>query len=314
MTHEWYVSFHGGEGPDCFNNIHVYSTAGQELRKALNSQHLPPHVKLRELRGFTFGPDGNLYVVNAYFEYSEVLVFKGDINKDGQHDFLKVFVKHDKARNPGMLHPFNAIFGRDGNLYVTNQDTNVVSRYFGPGSTTGIPGEPMPLPVVLKDVRDKLSPGTFIPSAQHAADGLNMVRDALFTPDGLLYVADRDANCIKKYDGSSGKYLSRIDTAEKPIHLLLHTGGNDLYIGSGGTHSVLRHDFSTGTSTCFIAARAGGLKAPSGVAFGENGFFYVASRESKQILRYHEKDGHPDSKPFIDHLKDFPEFLLLVKR
>ena len=68
MPKEWYVSFHGGEEKASFNNIHVYSTDGQESRKALNKESLPEGITLRELRGFVFGPDQNLYVVNAYFE------------------------------------------------------------------------------------------------------------------------------------------------------------------------------------------------------------------------------------------------------
>src|ERR1700745_3276385 len=91
MPTEWYVSFHGGEEKSSFNNIHVYSTDGKGLRKALNKQSLSKGVNLRELRGFVFGPDQNLYVVNAYFEYSKVLKFKGALNKEGQHDFLERF-------------------------------------------------------------------------------------------------------------------------------------------------------------------------------------------------------------------------------
>jgi|SRR6516162_2777080 hypothetical protein len=86
MPKEWYVSFHGGEEKTSLNNIHVYSTDGKKLRKALNKKSLVEGVKLRELRGFAFGPDKDLYVVNAYFEYSEVLKFGGPLNKDGQHD------------------------------------------------------------------------------------------------------------------------------------------------------------------------------------------------------------------------------------
>ena len=82
MPKEWYISFHGGEEKASLNNIHVYSTKGKGLRKALNKKSLSNGITLRELRGFVFGPDKNLYVVNAYFEYSEVLKFKGALNKD----------------------------------------------------------------------------------------------------------------------------------------------------------------------------------------------------------------------------------------
>jgi len=38
MPKEWYVSFHGGEEKTSLNNIHVYSTDGKKLRKALNKK------------------------------------------------------------------------------------------------------------------------------------------------------------------------------------------------------------------------------------------------------------------------------------
>src|SRR5207244_9345640 len=118
MTSEWYVSFHGGDEKETLNNIHVYSNDGRELRKALNTKSLAVGVTLRELRGFVFGPDQNLYVVNSHYEYSEVLKFKGALNNDGQHDFVGIFVKRDSVSNPGISHPFNAVFDSEGDLYV----------------------------------------------------------------------------------------------------------------------------------------------------------------------------------------------------
>ena len=81
MPKEWYVSFPGGKEKASPNNIHVYSTEGMILRKALNKKSLPEGTKLRELRGFVFGPDQNLYVVNPYFEYSEGLKFRDALMK-----------------------------------------------------------------------------------------------------------------------------------------------------------------------------------------------------------------------------------------
>ena len=58
----WYLSFHGGEGTHERNNIHAYDLAGNHLGKALAHEGLPDGLELRELRGFAFGPDGDLYV------------------------------------------------------------------------------------------------------------------------------------------------------------------------------------------------------------------------------------------------------------
>jgi hypothetical protein len=317
MPKEWYVSFHGGEEKAALNNIHVYSLDGKQLRKALNKRSLPASITLRELRGFEFGPDHNLYVVNAYFEYSEVLKFRGALNKNGQHDFLEVFVKRHAEMNPGIDHPFNLAFDSEGDLYVSSQNTSLIARYHGPASTKGKPGTPMPLPEGLGP-ETELPPGTFVPSAKLASHGLLEVRGVIFAPNNDLYVADRAADCVRIYEAGTGRHLrnlvSRSDQLDKPIHLFLSPDGRYLLIGSGGNDSILRHDLGKRSTSVFVTPKSGGLNGPAGMALGNDGFLYVASRNTKEILRYNAKDGRPSSKPFIKNLADNPEFLMLVGR
>lgn len=315
MPKEWYISFHGGEEKSSFNNIHVYSTEGRELRKALNKKSLDAGVQLRELRGFVFGPDKNLYVVNAYFEFSEILKFKGELNKDGQHDFVGVFVKRHADFNPGIDHPFNAAFDFEGNLYVSSQNTNLIARYHGPACKIGQPGTPMPLPEHLHLDRAP-PPGTFVPSAKLLPNGLVDVREVIFAQNSDLYVADREADCVRIYAAGTGRYLrnlvSRSDQLDKPIHLLLSPDGSYLFIGSGGNDSILRHDLRRNSTSVFVAPKSGGLNGTAGMALGDDGFLYVASRNTKEILRYDAKDGRPSSEPFIKNLADNPEFLMPI--
>jgi hypothetical protein len=315
MPKEWYISFHGGDEKISLNNIHVYSTDGKKLRKALNKKSLGEGVNLRELRGFTFGPDKNLYVVNAYFEYSEVLKFKGALNKDGQHDFAGVFVKRHADLNPGINHPFNVAFDLNGDLYVSSQNTNLVARYHGPSGKGGQPGLPMPFPQSL-DLNRYLPPGTFVPSAKLVSNGLSDVRAAIFAPNGDLYVADRAADCVRVYEASTGHFLRNLvsgsDQLDRPIHLLLSPDDHYLFVGSGGNDSILRHDLSRKATSVFVASKSGGLNGPAGMAFGNDGFLYVASRNTREILRYDAKDGRPATNPFIKDLADNPEFLMLV--
>ena len=314
MKKEWYISFHGGDELNTLNNIHVYSSDGQKLRKGLNKDSLPKDVSLRELRGITMGPDGNLYVVNAFQDFSQILRFHGKLNTHEQHDFMDVFVQYDAVSNPGLKHPFNAVFDLRGNLHVTSQDTSVTLRYHGPKSREGVPSAAMTLPASLRAGASGLHPGTFCASAKQVPHGLVVVREAIFVA-GLLYVADRDADCVKKHDAVTGEYRGEIASKgfiDKPIHLAV--SGGTLYIGNRGNESVVKCDLQTGTVATFIQSQAGGLKNPAGLAVGDDGFLYVASRGTRQILRYQLVDGRPDRRPFIDDLQDDPEFIESISR
>ena len=141
-----YLSFHGGTGTGNWNNIHAYDVKGSQIGKVLDKKSLPKKVDLRELRGFDLGPDRNLYVVNAFQHYSQVLRFSGTRDDRGRHAFIDVFAEIDTDSNPGLVHPFHLAFSPSGDLYVSAQDTNLVLRYWGPNATEGKPGEPMPLP------------------------------------------------------------------------------------------------------------------------------------------------------------------------
>ena len=175
----------------------------------------------------------------------------------------------------------------------------------------------MPLPPSLKE-SNAIPPGTYIPSRKLSSQGLLAVREAIFASDGDLYVADRDADCVRSYEGGSGNYrrtiVSQTDQLDKPIHLLFSPDGRYLFIGSGGNDSILKHDIAWNSTSIFVASKSGGLNGPAGMAFSDDGCFYVASRNSKEILRYEDIEGARHGKPFIKDLKDNPEFLMLVRR
>ena len=208
------------------------------------------------------------------------------------------------------------VFDPSRNLHVTAQDTNVSLRHYGPRATAGKPGAPMPHPSALAGQTQALAlhPGTFCPSAREFANGLVVVREALFAKN-VLYVADRDGDCIRKYDPVGGEYLGTLaakGVIDKPIHLALRD--DMIYVGNKGNESIARYDLKKGHLTTFIVPRSGGLRDSSGLAFDSEGYFYVASRGSRQILRYRLQDGTPDKKTFIDRLADDPEFIELVAR
>src|SRR5271165_7300892 len=113
------VSFHGGGGQNSLNNLHTYP-GGQKL---LDNKG----VTLDELRGFTLGPTGdkNLYVVVAHKgSDSNVLVFAPPKKSGDPYTGGRPFVSPQDS----LSHPFALVFaGND--LFVSNQDTNKITRY-----------------------------------------------------------------------------------------------------------------------------------------------------------------------------------------
>ncbi len=312
----WYITFHGGDDAHEWNNIHVFDLDGKPLGKALDTHTIPDGIKLRELRGFAFGPDGDLYVANAWQDASQVLRFAGTPDAEGKHAFQAVFVEQHKT-NPGLAHPFDVVFGADGHVYIPSQDSNVVGRYFGPTATAGEPGAPMPLPKALRDADPKhILPGTFVASHKHdpSPAGVRTVRRAVFGPGGDLFVVDRDADSVKRYHGGSGAFQReyRHDDLTKPVHAAFRPSDGALLVGSRDGNAILTIDIASGEIATLVASGAGGLRAPAGMAFGPDGSLYVASRESRQILRFDAESGEADTAPFIDRLEDFPEFIALV--
>jgi DNA-binding beta-propeller fold protein YncE len=309
----WYITFHGGENAEAWNNIHAFGLSGESLGKMLDTDSLPHGLHLRELRGFAFGPDGELYIANAYQDASQVLRFSGQLDARNRHSFRDIFIAQHHT-NPGLDHPFAVTFGPDGHLFVPSQDTNVIGRYRGPAREDGTPGEPMPIPTSLAGSDEKkLLPGTFVASERHAPHGLRAVRGTMFGADGTLYAVDRDANSVKRYDGESGAFIREYTHSHltSPIHLL-PAGDGALLVGSRDANAIFRIDTASGDVQPLVKPGAGGLKGPAGMAIGPDGKLYVCSRESKQILRFDAATGDPEPAPFIDKLPDFPEFIALV--
>ena len=309
----WYITFHGGEpskhhhhdtqdalDSHCvtWNNIHVFGLDGAPQGKALDAQTLPDDLELRELRGFAFGPDGDLYVANAYKDASQVLRFSGNPGPQGKHAFREIYVEQHKT-NPGLAHPFDVAFGPDDHLYVPSQDTNVVGRYYGPKATQEKPGDPMPHPEALREEDAKhLLPGTFVPSHRQASSGVRTVRRAIFGPDGDLYVADRDTDSVKRYDGGSGAFTReyRHQHLTTPVHLAFRADDGALLAGSRDRHAIFAIDTATGEIAPLVAPDAGGLAGS-----GRDGL-----RAGRQALRLQPRD-QTDPALRCDHRRPRPD-------
>ena len=134
----------------------------------------------------------------------------------------------------------------------------------------------MPFPESL-ELRGDFPLGTFVPSAKLVSTGLQDVREAVLAPNRDLYVADRNADCVRIYEGRTGRFVrdlvSQSDQLDKPIHLLLSPDGRYLFVGSGGNDSILRHDIRQNSTSVFIGLKSGGLDGPAGMGIATTTFF-----------------------------------------
>ena len=308
-----FVTLHGGkagEDPHKYD-VHAYDKDGNRITSSVLDKS--EDVNLNELRGLCL-VGKYLYVANANKTQNSLLCYEGS----GTHyRFLSRFASNHTCN--GILHPFDFTFDGLGYCYLSSQDTNVVTRLMV--SDDGRVGRPAPVAAALPPSGTFLA-GTFVPSsngnlAQTATTSMatpaglaysdvetkkHSVRGLVWA-NGRLYVADQPAGTVKMYD-ITGKYLGQSNELEPgaPVHLVVHNG--TLYV-SGGNHVLAaRLPSSPGKFELRPIVK---VKNSCGMAFGNSGNLYVASRTENTILKF-----DPNFKPvkFSCDLPDNPEFLL----
>ena len=304
----WLITMHGQDGKP----QGVWGVTGQGELKGPVNQPLPdgaggpaPH----SMRGLTPLPAGGFLAVNAFSKDTRILQF-GAKDSSGQYPFVGNFTTLNAA-NPAMVHAYQMAIGPDGAVYVSNQDSNTVTRYGGLGKPNA--GQPLGLPATA-NAPANLQPGVVVPNAKSSPEGLGEVRGIAFGPDGLLYACDRTGSRVSGYDTATGRRVKVLADAshglKHPIQVLFTQDGQTAYIGDNGTDSIYRVRISDGTVDTLVKKGDAGLKAPSGLAI-KGSWLYVGSREGKQILRFKLEDGKADDKP-VATLPDNPEFLMWV--
>jgi len=195
---------------------------------------LGPHDFTGVPLGMSLGPDGNLYICG-----NNAFGMKGGIRRLDSRtgEDLGVFVAPGEG---GLGMAFEAIFGPDGNLYVSNWGGSKIIRFNG---NTG------------EYIDD------FVPAG---SGGLERSTGLVFGPDGNLYVSSETTSTVLRYDGRSGEFLDKFITAGLgglawPAGLAFGPDG-DLYVCSAGNHAVIRYDGKSGAFIdVFIQPGSGGL-------------------------------------------------------
>ena len=336
----FYITFHGGRVGTAINNVHVYDLIdGQPVCLTTAALQTPPGSPvLSELRDLVFGPSGDLFVINGYKDASQVLCYSAIPDADHRHAYQGIYA--DARVSDGIVHPFALAFDGRDNGYLSSQDSNVVTALKPPG--TGKRSPALAVAAGLRAQKGKrFLKGTFVassrgklpasparpPSSCQQPAGLavvvapdpskkhpkrtkvaHSVRDVLVYGNSL-YVADEPGNAVKIYDLAEGKTRGQLQGQiadaqflQAPVHLLAH--GDDLYIGSSGTDTILQYHFGSGELKTVVR----GVRTISGMCFDAAGNFYVASRDDKAIYCCGADFGPPQT--FISGLQDNPEFLV----
>jgi DNA-binding beta-propeller fold protein YncE len=279
-----------------------------------------------------FGPDGNFYVAQADKDVSAILQFNGAL-ASGSYTmtFLADFVT--ATSSPGLVHPYEPIFGPDGNLYVSSQDSNIVSAFYGPSNA----GKSMPAWSLLPGT---FYPGTFVPAFSAkvgippntsvpvnqggltfvtTSSSTHSVRGLAFDNSGNLYVADEGNNRVSVFS-PAGTFLGAITqsknhTISEPVALCFDAASGTLYIASPGNESLFTYDVSGVAKKDFSANflfTNSQLDKLSGIALDLSGNIYTANRKDNTIEKWTASGSSWSSSPFAGPFGDSPERIIPV--
>ena len=327
-----FVSFHDDGGGE--RNIAAYEDDGTPIVDKVLIGPVP--AVDAELRGLCFVLPDILWALNGASKNSEIMGFAR--LAPTVYKFFGQVTSY--AAVDSLWHPFDITFSNQNEklyCYVSNQDTNVVARL-----EVGARVQPAPTAPALPK-GGKFLEGTFVASSTEKLPGvkkettpilpgaggleveldkggkkvLHSVRGVVWA-NGALYVADEPGNAIKVYNAEGG-FLKPATQLHTPVHLLAHederTGAETLYVT--GKRGVFWAPLRKGSPEKLEFPTTPGIEWPgaSGMAFGSDGSFYVANRESRQVRRFENFSPNPSDTPIPSVTFEVfpePEFILYV--
>ena len=112
----FYITFH-----EDVSNVMKYTMDGKSLGPVLTGKEASELDELRSMALY----DGMLYLANAKSSESMLAVF-GQCGSDGMRSFHSTLATIDKDEY--LDHPYGIAFDNDGNVYVSNQHSDRLTR------------------------------------------------------------------------------------------------------------------------------------------------------------------------------------------
>jgi hypothetical protein len=280
-TYQVYVSFSGEAGSQ-IENVGALAQDGTYLGLVLNGG------SLREVRGLALDERGRLYVANAYKKSSAVEVYSATIGSDGfSREHLTTLVTPQSSK--ALLHPYGLAFDGD-NLFVSSQDTNVVSGYAVSGKKT-----PSAETLAVAPYLRKLNPkgdyygGTYVASAQPVPVG-KKTPPAVDPKDGGLSMSGFDPATAATEDKPPEAADEAQPAAKQARHSVrgVAVAGKRLYVADQAKNRVGIYGHKNGTFHGWIGEDV--LAAPVGLAVSPaDGRIFIGSPKNESIYAYDPK-------------------------
>lgn len=299
----WFITMHGAPGG---NTIRGIDGKGNVMGSMLGPVPAEAGGAPRSMRGMVYLGDGTLLAASAYLEDTRLIRFAKP-GADGTMSFHSVFAR-EGASGSELQHTYALAVGPDGTVYASNQDSNTVTRYSGIG--TANPGQPIPSPSAIAGLG--LPAGVIVPNSKVSPEGIHEIRGIVIGPDGLLYVADRDAAEVVAFDTTTGRRVKVVasgkDGLKRPIQLLVGPSGI-MYLTDNGAKAIFAIDPAAGTVSVFSDESRGVPEEPSALAI-DGSHLLVGDRKSRKVVRFKIPDGKAENDPFVAELPDSPEFIV----
>lgn len=286
-----YVSYSGETGSKV-PNVGALSSDGTYLGLVLSGGG--PYD---ELRGLAIDGSGRLYVANAYKKGSAVDVFSATINEDGfSRDYLGTLITPKSSK--ALLHPYGVAF--DGKtLFVSSQDTNVVSSYAISGGGKKMPSAKN---ASVASYLEKLDPkgnfyaATFVASSQPVKVG-KKTPPAVDPKDGGLSMEGFDPQTVATESDAADVADEALSAKKQARHSVrgIAFDGKRLYVADQAANRVGVYGHKSGKFHGWVSAATdagaepNALDKPVGIAVSPSGIVYVGSPGNEAIFAYDPK-------------------------